>query len=501
MIHRPYPEDYRLISYYIGKILLGIGYLLFIPLLTAIIFREWSACLDFMIALGTTLLVGYAFLFPGEKKKDLNWMQAMVTAALSWLIAMMLCAIPHYLSGHFLSFLDACFDVMSGFTTTGLTIIQDLDHVSISLNMWRHLLTYIGGQGMIVMIITFLVRGTAGAYMMYVGEGKDEKLLPNVIQTARAIWIISTIYLIIGSIWLAISIWSAGMLDPVRAFLHGMWIYMSAWSTGGFAPNSLNIMHYHSFRTELIAMIFMILGSLNFILHYAVWTGQRQEIRKNIEIVSFVTTVTLTYGLLVYALQLRNIYPEWLAVFRRGAFILLSGHTGTGLQNIYSIQFIKDWGYFAMIAITIAMAFGGSACSTCGGFKGLRIGLFFKGLYQEIRRIMLPDDAVVVTKYHHIKDIRLTDQTLKMVGLILLCFILLYTGGAILGEFYGYGFVESFFESTSAGSTTGLSCGITSATMPTPLKVYYIFAMWAGRLEFISVFGLMAFAIAIWKGK
>jgi trk system potassium uptake protein TrkH len=203
----------------------------------------------------------------------------------------------------------------------------------------------------------------------------------------------------------------------------------------------------------------------------------------------------------VYALHLKGGYPELVALFRRGAFILLSGHTGTGLQNIYSVQFLKSWGAFAMIAITFAMAIGGSACSTCGGFKGLRIGLFFKGLYQEIRRIMLSENAIIVTKYHHIKDIVLTDQTLKMVGLTLLCFIMLYTGGAILGEFYGYGFIESLFEATSAGSNTGLSCGITSATMPTPLKLYYIFAMWAGRLEFISVFGLMAFAIAIWRGK
>lgn len=501
MIHRPYPEDYRLISYYIGKILVGVGYLFLIPIVTAIVFREWAACFDFLIGLGVTFTVGYLFLFPGEKKKDLNWMQAMVTAAFSWLIAMVLCAIPHYLSGHFLSYLDACFDVMSGFTTTGLVLIQDLDHVSISLNMWRHLLTYIGGQGMVVLILTFLVRGTAGAYMMYVGEGKDERLLPNVIQTARAIWVISTVYLVIGSFWLTITLWSAGMTNPVQAFLHGTWIYMSSWSTGGFAPQSLNIMHYHSFRLELITMLFMILGSMNFILHYTLWTGQRQEIRKNIEIISFVVTVTLTYGLLVYALHLRNIYPEWLALFRRSGYILLSAHTGTGLQSIYAQQFLKNWGGFAMIALTLAMAFGGSACATCGGIKGLRIGLFFKGLYQEIRKIMLSENSIVVTKYHHIKNIILTDQALKMVGLIIICYMLLFLGGAILGEFYGYGFVEALFEATSAGSTTGLSCGITTPTMPTALKIYYIFAMWAGRLEFISVFGLMAFAIAIWRGK
>lgn len=129
------------------------------------------------------------------------------------------------------------------------------------------------------------------------------------------------------------------------------------------------------------------------------------------------------------------------------------------------------------------------------------MGILFKMFYHEIKRIILPENAVFHTKYHHIKDLELTDQTMKMVGLIIICFIALYFGGGLLGQFYGYPFVESLFESVSAGSTTGLSCGITLATMPAGLKIYYIFAMWAGRLEFLSVFGLLAFSISIFKGK
>ncbi len=501
MISRPYISDYRLISFYTGKIVSGVAMLMLVPLATAVFCREWASFFDFLISGGITLIIGMIFLMLGERKAQLRWLHAMVIAAFSWLVCMMLAALPHVLSGHFLSYLDACFDVMSGFTTTGLTIIQDLDHVSDSLNMWRHLLTFIGGQGMIAMVITFLVRGTAGAYMMYVGEGKDEKLLPNVVQTARAIWIISVAYLVLGTIVLSVIAHMEGIVSPVRAVLHGMWIYMSAWSTGGFAPQSQNIMYYHSLLMETVAMVFMILGSFNFILHYAVWSGKRTELFKNIELVSFAVTVTVTFSILMFALIKAGIYADALAYFRRAAFILISGHTGTGLQNIYAIQFIRDWGPFAMIAITIAMMIGGSACSTCGGIKGLRMGLLFKGLYHEIKRIILPESAVFNTKYHHIKDLDVTDQTLKMVGIIIICFIGLYVAGGVLGQFYGYPFVDSLFESVSAGSTTGLSCGITSAAMPTALKVYYIFAMWAGRLEFLSVFGLLAFTISIFRGK
>ena len=117
------------------------------------------------------------------------------------------CALPYYLSGNYLSYLDCCFDVMSGFTTTGLTLIQDMDHLSNGINMWRHLLTFVGGQGMVVLALTFLVKGTNGAYKMYVGEGKDERLMPNAVSTARYIWLISLIYLVVGTLVL----WIAGI--------------------------------------------------------------------------------------------------------------------------------------------------------------------------------------------------------------------------------------------------------------------------------------------------
>jgi trk system potassium uptake protein len=111
--------------------------------------------------------------------------------------------------------------------------------------MWRFILTYVGGQGMVVLALTFLSKGQGGAYRMYVGEAKDEKLFPNAVTTARRIWQISLIYLAIGTVSLTVSALLAGMpLD--RAFLHGLWTYMSAWSTGGFAPMSQSILYYHS---------------------------------------------------------------------------------------------------------------------------------------------------------------------------------------------------------------------------------------------------------------
>ena len=154
----------------------------------------------------------------------------------SWLAAAVLGAIPFYLSGHWVSFLDCVFDSMSGFATTGLVLVQDLDHIARSVNLWRHLIMFIGGQGVVVVALSFLVRGSAGAFRMYVGEARDEKVLPNVVETARFIWLVSIVYLILGTFALAVVGRYEGM-SWANAFFHGACVFMAAFDTGGFAPN------------------------------------------------------------------------------------------------------------------------------------------------------------------------------------------------------------------------------------------------------------------------
>jgi len=501
MISRPTLRDFSIIGFSTGKILTGVSLLYVVPLAIAAAFGEWSAFVDFAIGLNATLAAGAVLILLGDGTREpTRWIQSMVIAAFSWFAAMLLCAIPHFLSGNFLSYLDCIFDVMSGFTTTGLTLIQDLDHASHSLNMWRHLLTYVGGQGMIVMVLVFLLRGTAGAYMMYVGEGKDERLLPNIVHTSRAIWLISIVYLIIGTAVLSLLLAREGIGFP-RCLLHGLWLFQSAWSTGGFAPQSQNVLYYHSYAVELGTLFFFVIGSFNFILHYAVWSGNVREMWKNIEIRSFTVTAALTTALLVFALAQLSIYGDAFILFRRAVYNLLSAHTTTGFATAYVQQFKADWGDLALLAMITAMAFGGSACSTAGGIKGLRVGIIAKSIYHEIKRIVLSEDAVFVTKFHHIRDIILGDQQVKMAGLIALCYVVLYFTGGILGVVCGYPFTDALFESTSAGSNSGLSCGITAAGMPLILKLYYLLAMWAGRLEFISLFGLIAFGVSVFRGK
>ncbi|MCX5702734.1 MAG: hypothetical protein NTW64_07220 [Candidatus Omnitrophica bacterium] len=276
---------------------------------------------------------------------------------------------------------------------------------------------------------------------------------------------------------------------------------MAAFDTGGFAPQSQNILYYHSLPFEIATITIMILGAINFKLHYFLWTGKFKEIIKDIETHTLFITIMLTFFITAIGLSQLGVYPKAIVLFRKGFYQLISGHTGTGYMTIYARQFINEWGNLALVGIIIAMGLGGAVCSTTGAIKMLRVGIIFKTLKEDIKRIILPERAIVVQKFHHIKDIFLEDEQARSALLITLAYLGLYGLGAIVGMLFGYPFLNSLFESTSAAANVGLSCGITDTSMPAALKVTYIIQMWAGRLEFMSVFTLLGFMVAAVRGK
>lgn len=500
MILRPTLEDYKIIGYYLGKIIIGLGILMVIPMAIAVGYQEVVPAVDFLFSISLAFFLGIILVIVCYTEEDLATMHAMAVASLSWLVAMVISAIPLYLSGHFASFLDACFETMSGYATTGLSLCNDVDHLANSHNFWRHLTMFIGGQGIVVVALTFLFKGTVGSFKIYLGEARDEKVLPNVIHTARFIWLVSIVYLVIGSAALSVSA-IAGGLAPGKAFFDSVCVFMAAWDTGGFTPQSQSVLFYHNFSFELITVSIMLLGSINFALHYAVWTGNRKELYRNIEIVTLFISIVVTLSITAWGLMGRNIYADAVPFFRKTFYQLISAHTGTGYSTIYARQFVREWGQLAMLGLTLAMGIGGSMCSTTGAIKVLRIGVIYKALRQDIKKLMLPESAVLIQKFHHIKDYILEDRYVRNASLILLSYINLYLFGTIAGMLCGYPLCDSLFESVSAAANVGLSCGITLPTMPSALKIVYIIQMWAGRLEFMSILVLSGMFLAAIKGK
>jgi trk system potassium uptake protein TrkH len=286
-----------------------------------------------------------------------------------------------------------------------------------------------------------------------------------------------------------------------RSFLHALWMFMSAWSTGGFAPQSYNAYYYHSVSFEAVMVVLFVAGSLNFALHWAVWNGRRGEVRRNIEVVSFTVTLTLAMLLTTAGLMRRGVYPQFLAALRKMFYQVVSGHTTTGLMTIYSRAFVRQWGPIAMLGVTLAMAIGASACSTAGGIKGIRIGIMAKGLARTVRRSLVGERTQVVTKWHHLRTRVLDDGVVHTAMQITLCYLGLYALGTLAGVLCGYPLLDALFDGVSAGSNSGLSCGVTAPSMPAVLKVVYLFEMWAGRLEFTAVFAVVGYLVSMVRGR
>lgn len=494
MIPKPTLQEIRTTCYYVGRVIIGYGLLMVIPIFISLIMDEYNEGINFLIGLLCCVITGYLILLFCPRKGDLSWIQGMVVVAFSWILVMFLGAIPFILSGHFISYTDACFDSMSGLATIGLYLMQDLDHASYTLKMWRFILPYIGGQGIILIALTLLVR-TSGVYGMYVGEGREDRILPNIVQTARMIWGISIGYFCIGTL----ALWLANIaigFSIQEAFWQGMWLFMGSWSTSGFASQSMSLLYYHSLTIELITMNIFVIGSFNFAIHYALISGNRKEIYRNIESITFIITFLIIFFIVINALIHQGTYSNFIGFLRKAFYLVASAHTTTGHSTIYSPQLVNEWGPLAMVGLIIAMAIGGSAGSTAGGIKVLRIGILIKGMLQDIKSLALPKSAVMRGKFHHIKEIILDDKIVRSTMLIILCYLFIYGLGAFVGVWYGYPLLNALFDSVAAGSTSGLTCGVVSPQMPFLLKIVYIFEMWTGRLEFMSVFALISFIIS-----
>jgi len=488
-------EDLHSIFYYLGKLITGLGIIMLVPLLVGIINREWAPSVNFIICALVCISIGNLFYLKYPKETDLNWRQGMSLVAICWLVAMFLGALPLFLSGHYNSYLDSCFEAMSAFATTGLVLPNNLDHMAYSYNFWRHFMCFIGGQGIILVAMTLFVKG-GSALKVYVGEGREEKIMPNMAQTAKFIWLVSFTYLIIGTVIFFFVNFFRNMSFG-RSLFHGVCLFMAGWDTAGFGVQTQNILYYHSPVIELVTGMIFLLGAINFGVHYAVWTGKPKELLKNYELKVYIFSILALFAIICVAFIRNFPFSDYLSFFRIAFYQLISAHTGVGYTNMMPHHFLKCWPGLALAALILAMGFGGSSSSTSGGIKILRLGIFAKGIKKEIRKLTSPESAVIVEKFHHIKDISVEDNHIKMAAIIIILYGVLYLSGAMVGTFYGYPFLPALFESVSAGANVGLSTGITSPAMPNGLKIIYILEMWLGRLEFISVFVLFRFVLSL----
>jgi trk system potassium uptake protein TrkH len=498
MLIRPVADDFRVIAFYLGRIFLVVAGAGLLPLTWAAIAREWHPVGSFLVMIGLFAILGVAGIRFAPSESTLNWSHGMVVVAFTWLIVPVIGAVPLLLSGHFGRPLDALFDAVSGLTTTGLSLLSDVDHLASSLNFWRHLLQFLGGQGIILAALSIFA-GTGGI-TLYFGEARDERILPSVTSTARFIWAVSVVHLLFGVTALGLVGWLVLGFDIDRAVFHGLMTFFAGFDTGGFSPQSTSIGYYHSAIFEGVTSVLMVAGAMSFGLHYSLWRGPRRAVFANLETRTILSTFGFTMVLTLLGLAATGVFASVAGLTRHGFFQILSAHTGTGFSTVSSVE-LAQWGGLAFGGMALAMALGGMGSSTAGGVKSMRIGLTIKTVVNQIRQVLLPEHAVVGTAYRQSGRKHLTPNLTQSVMTISLLYVALYLLGAGIGLAYGIPLQEALFESVSASANVGLSVGVTDPSMPILLELVYMLQMWAGRLEFVAVFSLLGFLYAWALGK
>jgi trk system potassium uptake protein len=500
MLLRPDGRDLRIIGYHLGRVATGLSLLMATPAVLAVILREWNAVTALLAGAAVAFAVGQLTEWRLFTRAPLTWSHGTVVVALAWLLGPVFAAVPLYLSGHLGTFLDAWFEAMSGLTTSGLSVVQDLDHLSYSMGLYRHLMHFAGGQGIVIVVLSLFAAG-GGLGTLYVAEGRDERILPNIVRTSRFIFQVAGIYLVVGTAGLLAALWTAG-LGGWRGAWHALNLFFAAFDTGGFSPTSRSVAYYHSAAVEGVIVVLMVAGTMSFGLHYQLWLGRRAELARNLEVRSLATTLVVATAVAMVGLALAGTYTTSGGLFRKGFFTVLSAHSGTGFAVTDGSLFVSDWGALAPAAIVIAMALGGMAGSTAGGIKGIRVGLTAKGVLHEIKRVLLPEAARPVTTYHSGRDRILRTPTVRAASTILLLYVMTYLAGALVALAYGrWDVTETLFESVSAAANVGLSVGIVDPGMPVVLQVTYILQMWLGRLEFLAAFALVGYVVSLVRGR
>ncbi|MDR0499623.1 MAG: hypothetical protein LBG97_00030 [Coriobacteriales bacterium] len=491
---RFYKQDLRVIAHYLGSLLVLFSVAMLVPLLVSLLFGEWAVSVRYVFGVGMTLTAGSALRLAKISPAQMERKQAIAITALAWMVCAFFAAVPLSLSGHFQSPFDAYFESVSALTATGISMLGDIDHLSVADNMWRFTMQFLGGQGVVVVALSLGIFTRTGN-SLYNTEGREESVLPSIKKTTQFIWRVSSGVVIIGTIVLFIIFMFSG-IEPLRSFFHGLWITIGAYNTGGFASQSLSLIYYHSWPLEVIVMVLMCLGAINFALMARIHHGNWREMLSDIEIRTLATWITVMVLLLVAALMAGDFLTDFSGLMRRGIFTIVSASTNTGYDLLSPNQTTSMLTSGAFFLIAISMAVGGSAGSTAGGIKALRVGIIFKGIVARVKSVLLPPSAQITTTYNHIGKHTLTGDILSSALIIAALYVTTYLLGSLVGIAFGYGALPATFESISVTSNAGLSSGIAVPGAPLLLKIIYILQMWMGRLEFLTLLALFASLIA-----
>ena len=477
--------NYGKIVRVLGILLQTEGLLMSLPLLVAILYQE-RCWMHLGIVMVAAITVGTLLRLVKTKKEKIHAKEGFVITALSWIILSLVGAMPFWISGEIPRFIDAVFETASGFTTTGASILTNVEAMSHGLLFWRSLTHWIGGMGVLVFILAVFSTNADDMYLMKAeSPGPSvEKMLPKVRQTAFVLY----------SIYLGLTLLNIGLLliFGMPAF-DSFCISFGAAGTGGFGVRNDSLAGY-STSCQIIVTIFMFLFGANFKLYYLIIFRKFKDVLKCEEVLWY----TVIYGaaVVLVVIGIMQDVGSFGTALKDAAFQVSSVMTTTG----YATTDFNLWGTMPKMVLVLIMFVGACAGSTGGGMKVSRWVLYFKQIKNGISRFLHP---------RSVKKIRLDgktvdQETVKNANIFLMAYVMVFVVSMLLVSFDGFSFESTVTAVAATQNNIGPGLGTVGPTGSYSAfsglsKVVLIFDMIAGRLEIFPM--IILFAPSTWRRK
>ena len=472
----------------VGTLILFFGLTMIIPVGFGLYYRDQSV-IPLLKSMGITLIVGFILykFFWGEKTEHLSQREGMAIVAIGWIAIGIFGALPFYLGNVFNTFIDAFFESVSGFTTTGASVLTNIEAVSEGFLLWRSFIQWLGGMGIIVLSLAILPFVGVGGMQLYKAEVPTpvpDKLRPRIRDTARILW---KVYALIS------------LAEVILLMLGGMGLYdalnhtFTTMPTGGFSTKNTSVAYFDNPYFEIIIIFFMLMAGINFSLHYQMMRGKPLVLWCDSECRFFLGAVFLL--VVVVSLNLYgSVYEKMSQSIRFATFQVVSIVTTTG----YTTADFEKWPAMSQFILLLSMFLGASAGSTGGGVKCLRIMVYFKYCYKELFSLIHP---------HAITSVKIGGKAVPAdVMRSVLGFLGLYVGLFVLSSTILAGMGVDFMTSLSSIAATigniGPGFGMVGPTdnftqIPYLGKWLLIWCMLLGRLEIYTL--VIFFVPEFWR--
>lgn len=482
--------NYLMLLRVMGLLVMIEAAFMLVPLATALIYDDGDL-MAFVVSIAVTALTGALMTFGFKpRRRDMGKREGFLLTASVWVVFSVFGMIPFMICRSPLTLSDAFFEAMSGFTTTGASVMQEIDDLSHAIHIWRSLMQWIGGMGIILFTLAVIpMLNSAGGMQMFNAEVTGithEKLRPRVSSTAKRLWLVYA--LLTGAL---IVLYWFGPMGTFDSICHAF----STMSTGGFSTRQESIGAWDSLYIKIVTTVFMFIGGVNFALIFKASSGNFRDVWRNQTFRAYLKVILIMFVLFDLALAFNHLVPDTIEAYTIDPlFQIVSTMTSTG----YTVSNFESWGVFILALEFLMMFFGACAGSTSGGAKIDRALFLLKNSRNELYRCIYPNHILSV----NINGSTMTPELINKVLAFLCLYVMVIVAGGTLLTLTGVPLIDSFFSAFSCVSNTGLGAGVTGyggsyELIPAAGKWILSLLMLTGRLEIFTV--LVLFIPSFWR--